>query len=154
MSKAVSTDFKKSVLKLFLTCAEEQLNKFKAMEQDLLDAANMGDEDKESQIESPMEGMMEDVQIQGQSVDHFSMIVSNLKQVDPNLMKNNVEFGALVSTNNGIFLVAAPVAKTGTGSFEVTGISTQAPIFKAMEGKEEGDSFEFNQKKYKIDRIV
>lgn len=63
---------------------------------------------------------------------------------------HGIGFGSLVITDKMNFFVAASM-----GDFDLDGkkyfiISTQTPIFEAMEGKEPGDSFSFRGRNYKI----
>lgn len=65
-----------------------------------------------------------------------------------------VGFGSLVITDKMNFFVAASM-----GDFELDGkkffiISTQTPIYEAMEGKEAGNSFSFRGQNYKIKEVL
>ncbi|WP_224997221.1 hypothetical protein [Cesiribacter sp. SM1] len=65
-----------------------------------------------------------------------------------------VGFGSLVITDKMNFFVAASL-----GDFELDGqkyfiISTQTPIYEAMEGKEPGQSFSFRGRNYKIQEVM
>lgn len=76
--------------------------------------------------------------------------VDLLDRIDPAQACEVVEFGALVITSGQKLFIA-----TGLGKIEVEGaiyyaISPAVPVFKAMEGKREGEEFVFNGKKFKI----
>lgn len=74
-------------------------------------------------------------------------ILERAKGVKP---ANTIGFGSLVITDQQNFFIAA-----GIGEFRLEDqtffiISAQTPIYKEMEGKSEGESFEFRGRKYKI----
>lgn len=67
---------------------------------------------------------------------------------------SGIGFGSLVITDKMNFFVAASM-----GDFDLDGnkyfiISTQTPIYEAMEGKETGDSFSFRGRTYKIKGVL
>ncbi|MFP4621403.1 MAG: hypothetical protein ACLFM7_08835 [Bacteroidales bacterium] len=73
-----------------------------------------------------------------------------LKKVSFDGIEDKVEFGAVVITDKHNMFVAL-----GLGKIEVDGetyfvISKDVPIYKAMEGLQKGDTFEFNNMKFEI----
>jgi len=76
-----------------------------------------------------------------------------LKKVSFDGLEDKVEFGAVVITNRQKIFIAL-----GLGKVEVDGdtyfvISKDVPIYKAMEGMNKGDSFEFNSMKFEIEDV-
>ncbi|AZQ44176.1 transcription elongation factor [Nonlabens ponticola] len=69
--------------------------------------------------------------------------------------KQDVQQGAIVRTENNVFLVSIPMGELTMmeGHDKVYAISTEAPLYKAMDGLKEGDEFKFNDKEYKIKEI-
>lgn len=67
---------------------------------------------------------------------------------------NRIGFGTLVITNQQKFFVAASIGEFKLNEDDFFIISAQTPIFKAMEGKEAGDTFEFRGRKYTIMNVI
>lgn len=61
-----------------------------------------------------------------------------------------VELGALVRVNDRYFVIAVPTRGFQVGGVEVLGISTEAPLFTAMDGLSSGDTFEFKQNRFVV----
>jgi len=76
-----------------------------------------------------------------------------LKKVSFDELEDKVEFGAVVITNKQKIFIAL-----GLGKVEVDGdtyfvISKDVPIYKAMEGLQKGDTFQFNNTTFKIEDV-
>jgi hypothetical protein len=64
-----------------------------------------------------------------------------------------VKPGAVVSVNGRCIVVAVSKPHFKINDRDFIGISTQAPIYKSLEGKKAGDSFEFNNMKFAIEDV-
>lgn len=64
-----------------------------------------------------------------------------------------VKPGAIVSVNGRCMIVAIPQAPFTIDGRQFIGISVNAPIYKQLEGKMAGDSFEFNKIKFTIGEV-
>ena len=64
-----------------------------------------------------------------------------------------VEPAALVTTNQGTFLVAVPTGKFTVNNTEIHGLSTQSPLYRQMRGLRAGDHFHLNNTPYVIEVI-
>lgn len=74
-----------------------------------------------------------------------------LSQVDLTHYTETIQFGSLVETSNNFYFVCTSLGEIGMdGGSTVHAISTEAPIFKKMEGKKAGDTFTFNDREIKI----
>lgn len=67
---------------------------------------------------------------------------------------DTVQVGALVSTNNGDFFVAAPAGKMKVNGKDYFAISPFSPIAKEMNGLKIGDSFKINGRDYQIKGLI
>jgi hypothetical protein len=61
-----------------------------------------------------------------------------------------VEAGAVVQVNDRLVVVAVPAPEFEYGEVRMIGISTRAPLFRAMKGLRLGDAFELNHCTYVI----
>jgi hypothetical protein len=64
-----------------------------------------------------------------------------------------VKPGAVVSVNGRCLIVAIPKSKFTIDGQDFVGISTQAPIYKELEGKKAGYEFTFNGQNFTIDAV-
>jgi hypothetical protein len=70
-----------------------------------------------------------------------------LQKVNPNNINKIVEFGAVIITDSCRFFISISAGKIVIDGQIYYAISPMVPLFKVMEGKKKGDSFEFNGKK-------
>lgn len=64
-----------------------------------------------------------------------------------------VKPGAIVSVNGRCMIIAVPKAPFTIDGRLFMAISVSAPIYKHLEGKRAGDTFEFNNKKFTIEAV-
>ncbi|HEX7030940.1 MAG TPA: hypothetical protein VF254_10100 [Gammaproteobacteria bacterium] len=76
-----------------------------------------------------------------------------LRQIDFG-PKSAVTEGALVRLSGRYFVIAVSTSKFTCDGREVMGISTMAPIFKAIEGARAGESVAFNGRKLVIEEVA
>ena len=76
-----------------------------------------------------------------------------LKKIDIEKECKTVGFGAVVVTDNQKFIICISLGKIIFNNEIIYGISLRVPLYKVMEGLEEGNTFEFNGKKYQIKDI-
>ncbi|MEZ5149067.1 MAG: hypothetical protein R2759_18845 [Bacteroidales bacterium] len=86
----------------------------------------------------------------GQQLAKMNEQIEALDKIDPLKPFNEVTFGAVVITESQRLFIS-----TGLGKFEVEGqvyfaISGIVPVYKAMEGKKQGEEYTFNGNKTKI----
>jgi hypothetical protein len=68
--------------------------------------------------------------------------------------KSTVTEGALVRLSGRYFVIAVSTSKFTCDGREVIGISTMAPIFKAIKGARAGETVEFNGRKLVIEEVA
>lgn len=68
-------------------------------------------------------------------------------------MHHSVQAGSVVITDKRTFFVAASIEAFEVDGTEVFGLSTNSPLYKAMEGKTTGDTFGYNKVVYHIREI-
>jgi hypothetical protein len=76
---------------------------------------------------------------------------ANLDTFEP---KSKVEEGAVVKLGGRFFVIAASTGKFMCDGNEITGISTQAPIYAELEGKRAGDAISFNGREFVIEEVA
>ena len=78
----------------------------------------------------------------------------SLSRIDPDHYSEKISFGSVVETSGNYYFISVPIGEISMedGS-SVYAISTEAPIYKEMEGKAEGDPFSFNDEKVNIPAV-
>lgn len=78
----------------------------------------------------------------------------SLSRIDQEHYTEVIGFGSIVETQNNFYFIAVPIGEiemeVGSAVFV---ISTEAPIYKEMEGKKEGDKFSFNNTEHTIKAV-
>jgi hypothetical protein len=77
-----------------------------------------------------------------------------LNRIDPDKVCTEIEFGALVLTNIQNMFISIGLGKVQAGDETFYAISPAVPVFRAMEGKKEGETFSFNNISFTIKRIL
>ncbi|ORL46558.1 transcription elongation factor [Zunongwangia atlantica 22II14-10F7] len=74
-----------------------------------------------------------------------------LSKIDPDYKNERIGFGSIVETKEQYYFIAIPLGEISmeNGS-KIFAISTKAPIYKELEGKQKGDTFQFNGKEQEI----
>lgn len=67
--------------------------------------------------------------------------------------RDSVQPGAVVRVNGRYFVVAVPTRLFHVDGVEVLGISTDSPLFAAMEGLRSGENFEFRGNSFVVEQI-
>jgi len=79
--------------------------------------------------------------------NHMMQALENIK---PDQIMDSVQFGAVVITDKQNIFVATGMGKFESGGVAYYSISSQAPIFKAMENAKAGSFFEINGQRFEI----
>lgn len=114
----------------------------------LLDREEIVDQDDQSHHRQSIE--VSD-QLEHQShvhIDHLKAI--NSISFEPTAV---VKPGAIVSVNGRCMIIAVPKTPFTIDGRHFMGISVNAPIYKQLEGKKAGDTFEFNNRKFTIEVV-
>jgi hypothetical protein len=69
------------------------------------------------------------------------------------IMHETPERGAVVITDHGKYFISVSIGQVNVNEDIYTTLSTNSQLFKMMQGKRAGESFEFNRMKYKLEEI-
>lgn len=78
--------------------------------------------------------------------------IAKLHQIDFG-PKDRVEEGAIIKLMDRHFVIAVATDRFDCDGTELMGVSTQAPLFQAIEGKSAGDSCTFNGRHFVVDIV-
>jgi hypothetical protein len=76
-----------------------------------------------------------------------------LEKINCQDLKDKVEFGAIIISDVSKFVIAISSGKIECDGEIYYAISPAVPLYKAMEGLKQGDSFEFNGKRQTIKEL-
>lgn len=87
-------------------------------------------------------------------LDNAQAMKETLANLDRNHLSEIVRPGSLVETKNSFYYVSVPLGQIDLESgTSVYAISTDAPIYKHLEGKKAGDNFTFHDEEVEIVKV-
>jgi hypothetical protein len=78
---------------------------------------------------------------------------SVMEKINPRIINKVAEFGSVIVTDSCRFFISISAGKIEVDGQLFYAISPAVPLFKVMEGKKKGDTFEFNGKKQVIKEL-
>jgi hypothetical protein len=76
-----------------------------------------------------------------------------LNQIVTSKEYHKAEFGSVVETDGGTYFISTSLGQVKVDGRLVFAVSALAPVYRVFEGKKAGDSFQFRDKKFKIQDI-
>jgi transcription elongation GreA/GreB family factor len=146
MKKKITKD---QILQACLQKQEELVKSFKKRVSEMTKDAYTHNHSA-SQRENRSTGKVEVLSTLKKELSFVQREMKYLTTLDPEKVNTKVEPGAVVITNVLDFYISVSSEKVKIGSNIIYGISTKAPIYKAMRGLQKGDTFSFNKKEYTI----
>lgn len=145
---------KNAVKNTMLSLEEDQLAHAQEHYREYLESARL---DRTEPIESDEQAQAETAgdaaRAFDQPVHSHSDKIAKLRTIDFG-PKTEVEEGAIVKVDGRHFVVAVATTRFECEGNCLMGISAQAPIYKAMEGKCAGDSGTVNGRSFKIEAVL
>lgn len=106
------------------------------------------------QQDSGAQSMTEDTEEQASLMtEQLNMLLDEmdkLGRIETDSVHDSVHLGSIVQTKDQRFFVSVSLERFKCDGADYFGISTKAPIYKAMEGKKKGDGFEVNGRQFEI----
>jgi len=149
------TELKKQVLEAAKRQMIESAKEFDERINDLR-SVTIGDDNAESasQTESTRGGDVELMNSLTEQRDHVNSELKQIEAMDPSIRLEVVQYGAVVHTENHHFLVATSIEEFDVNGTKYLGVSTQAPLIKAMSGAKKGATVVYQGKTYTIKEIA
>jgi len=98
--------------------------------------------------------MMKKKEVQIQQLEKYLDDIKLMSKVDPQKIHDKVEFGSIVITDKQKMFVAVPLGKITIDKESYFAISTQVPVYKAMQDLKVGDTFSINNNQFTIKEII
>jgi transcription elongation GreA/GreB family factor len=148
---------KKTISKAVIrdTCLQKQqelVNNYDSRVNEMTADANSQNQSA-SQSEDRNAGNVEILSTMESELEFVQREMAFLKSLNPDHVNTIVEPGAVVVTKERTFFIAVSSEKVEIDGQMIFGISTNAPIYLAMQRLKKGDTFEFNGTAYKIENV-
>ncbi|MCD4833314.1 MAG: hypothetical protein K8R31_05930 [Bacteroidales bacterium] len=105
-------------------------------------------------IFDPFKGeMMKKKDMQVKHLENYLDDIKLIKKADPDRISEKVEFGSIVITDKQKMFIAVALGKIQIEGEIYFAISTQVPVFKAMQDLKVGDTFTINNNQFTIKDI-
>lgn len=144
-------ELKSSLYELCLNFIEERINTAETALQQAREASN--DDTKSSagdKYETSREMMQQDIDRNKRlliDAEENQKVLSSLKDAP---FSDTIRNGSIVFTNQGNFYISISAGQLHLGKETFFAISAVSPIGKLLLGKQKGDQFDFNGRKYQI----
>jgi len=117
---------------------------------DLLGDAGLGNEEMiETGIQVMNAQKAVEIQELNTQINFARSELAILQSIVPN-HRDTPGLGAVVVTNRKKFFVSVSIEEFVVGGEVYFGLSTRSPLYKKMEGKKQGESFDYNGTRYDI----
>jgi transcription elongation GreA/GreB family factor len=107
-------------------------------------------EQQDSGAQSMTQATEEQASLMSEQLAMLQDELEKLQRIHIEEIHDVVHLGSVVVTNQQKFFVSVSIERFKCDGVEYFGISTNAPVYKAMEGKSMGDHFEVNGRGFEI----
>ena len=148
-------EIKSSLYQLCLNFIDERINTAETALQQAREASN--DDTKSSagdKYETSREMMQQDIDRNKRLLIDAEENQKVLISLKDSPFSESARNGSLIYTNQGNFYLSISAGQLHLGKETIFAISAVSPIGKLLLGKQKGNSFEFNGKKYQIKEVV
>lgn len=146
-------ELKRKILNAAIKTHQTVIDDFKQGIKDMLGSEGIVNE--EEMDLSQQEFNTEMVQKSNQIADQLAFANAEMKllyDMAPTIeyFHNTIQPGSIVVTDREVFFVSASIEEFEVEGMKCFGLSTESPLFKAMEGKKKGDRFSYNYGEYQV----
>jgi transcription elongation GreA/GreB family factor len=107
-------------------------------------------EQQDSGAQSMTQGTEEQAGLMTEQLHMLEEEMDKLHRINPEETHDKVHLGSVAVTEQERFFVSVSLERFKVDGQDYFGISTKAPIYKALEGKHRGEEVEVNGRKFKI----
>ena len=138
----MSTPNKAAAINALLSTLEDELATLQEHQKEQLDAANAEQEDNRQ--ENREEELLHTVDQESEQLDALATSLEKLRALDPASSHHEIEYGALVETDHGLYLVSVATPMIDFEGRHLIGISTDSPFYQRLNGLKAGMSCTLN----------
>ncbi len=141
---------------LYFNCLDivnKQIERYQK-EMDLIKESMEANDVKTDYDEDNKGELLSDFEKNARRLSNAREMKESLSLIDPELYSEKISFGSVIETSGNYYFISVPIGEISMedGS-SVYAISTEAPIYREMEGKKQGDIFKFNGDEVKITAV-
>jgi transcription elongation GreA/GreB family factor len=132
--------------KIWEQCFNLQASTVDAARKTMLQAeesANSEIGSSEESFDSFREQCQKEREMYSKKLEEASFGLEILRRMDPDYTSEAVAMGAVVKTAIQTFFISISLGEVNVNGEKAYAVSTQSPIYKAMEGKRKGETFKF-----------
>jgi transcription elongation GreA/GreB family factor len=142
---------KKQILEAGIKAQQSIIDDFKSRIEEL---NTSGQQYASEQHDSGAQSMSDDtdtqVALMSEQLQMLEEEMEKLHRISPDQAHETVHLGSVVVTEQQRFFVSVSLERFKVDGVDYFGVSTKAPIYKAIEGKKKGDTAEVNGHKFTI----
>ncbi|WP_240773397.1 hypothetical protein [Pontibacter sp. SGAir0037] len=130
------------------------MNAAKAAMDDAQESANEHHGAMEDKFESFREACQIQRDLYARQLDELLTTMALLKRINATKTNADVSFGAIVQTDLQNYFIGVSLGEIKLEGESYYAISGMSPLYKAMEGKTTGETFQFRGKSYTIKQVL
>jgi len=146
------SELKKIIIDKCINIVEESIQTVKEAVEELIQTASEYEGDHDL-FDPFKEELMKKKDLQLEQLNKYLDDIKLIKKVDLKRVSDKVEFGTVVITDKQKMFVAAAIGKIQIDGDIYYSISTQVPVYKAMQNLKIGDTFTINNNNFTIKDI-
>ncbi|QCR24914.1 hypothetical protein C1N53_05375 [Pontibacter sp. SGAir0037] len=147
-------ELKKRLLQECSRVLTNQMNAAKAAMDDAQESANEHHGAMEDKFESFREACQIQRDLYARQLDELLTTMALLKRINATKTNADVSFGAIVQTDLQNYFIGVSLGEIKLEGESYYAISGMSPLYKAMEGKTTGETFQFRGKSYTIKQVL
>lgn len=145
---------KHRIFEALLHKKQERFDQLSNFQEDNLESINDADLDNNSMMENQTEQMLRETRVENESLDHLKEEINRLEDYESFQQNDQVGPSTVVKTNIANIVVAVPQRTFEVDGEKYNGVSTESPIYQALEGKSAGDKVDFNGQQLEIKDVL
>lgn len=141
--------------RLLEKCVTQQSATVRQLQQEIEDAQKMANDygQPKDRYDAFRTKLMRQIELYASQLDKAKVVLQTLQKIDLKKQYQQVEFGALVTTNKQKLFISAGLGKIDVDGESCYAISPLVPIFNALRGKKAGEEVVFNGTMLRIEAI-
>lgn len=132
-------------------------NKIESVQRAMKDASDSMQDDTKSSAGDKFETGREMMQIELNNkqlqLNQLLQLKNDLKRIEPCTLKDYVDFGSVVHTNKGNYIISVALGKVVVNGSDYYALSLASPIGQVLKGLRVNDTVTFNQQSITITAI-
>ena len=136
-------------------CIDQQTKVIEQLQNEISEAQRQSNEygQPKDRYDAYKTKLMRQIELFSGQLNKATVVLNTLRQIPVEKKFEKVEFGAMVITNRQKLFVSASIGKVDFDGDTWFAISPNVPVFKALQGKTQGDTAVFNGMEIEIKSV-